>query len=170
MGTAEVATFESLLSRDDVPSTVVSPDGFSERLRDLIEPPAIGTALPFDDVSLSNLPVTLKPSAAALRDARTGMTGTRLGIASLGTVLVESRSDGEELVSLYPELHIVVVRSSDIRPDLESAFSWLSDAFEAGHESFVLATGPSSTGDMGALVQGVHGPERVHIVILQDNE
>jgi L-lactate dehydrogenase complex protein LldG len=32
----------------------------------------------------------------------------------------------------------------------------------------VLATGPSATADMGELVLGAHGPESVHVVILDE--
>jgi len=31
-----------------------------------------------------------------------------------------------------------------------------------------LATGPSATADMGALVRGAHGPERVHVLLIDD--
>jgi len=30
-----------------------------------------------------------------------------------------------------------------------------------------MATGPSATGDMGALVQGVHGPSEVHVIVVE---
>ncbi|MDZ7688479.1 MAG: hypothetical protein U5J64_07135 [Halobacteriales archaeon] len=33
--------------------------------------------------------------------------------------------------------------------------------------SHVLVSGPSATGDMGTLVQGVHGPESLDIVVLE---
>jgi L-lactate dehydrogenase complex protein LldG len=98
------------------------------------------------------------------------VTGSRLGIASLGTIAVESRPDGDELIALLPEYHVVVLRAADLRADLESAFGWLADEFEAGRDSVVLATGPSATGDMGALVQGVHGPERVHAIVVETGE
>jgi L-lactate dehydrogenase complex protein LldG len=170
MSTGQVARFESALSDVNAGSTVVSPDGFPEVIESVVEPPAVGTRLPFDDVSLTDTSVTLDPSPSALREAVTGVTGTRLGIASLGTVAVESRADGDELVAIYPERHVVVIRESDIRPDLASAFAWIEREFDAGRESLVLATGPSSTGDMGALVQGVHGPETVHVIVVRNDE
>lgn len=170
MSASKVSTFQSSLSRVNTRSTVVSPDDFLGVLDDVIEAPAVGARLPFDDVSLAEASVTLDPSVTALREAVTGVTGTRLGIASLGTVAVESRDEGDELVAVSPERHVVVVRESDIRPDLASAFSWIEREFDAGRESLVLATGPSSTGDMGALVQGVHGPASVHVIIVRDTE
>lgn len=170
MSTGSIEEFQRSLSQLDTGSTVVSPDEFAETMEDLVEAPAVGAELPFDDLTLSGLPVTLSPSPSQLREAEMGVTGSRLGISALGTVAVESRSEGDEFVALYPEKHVVVVRASDLKADLSDAFGWLRSEFEAGNRSFILATGPSSTGDMGALVQGVHGPERVHIVIVRDNE
>lgn len=170
MGTETLHEFQRSLSQLNVSSTVVSSDEFESELENLIETPAVGAELPFDGISLSEVPITLEPSPAQLREAVTGVTGSRMGIASLGTVAVESRSEGDEFVALYPEQHVVVVRECDIRADLSDAFGWIRSEFEAGRQSFILATGPSSTGDMGELVQGVHGPEHVHIVIVNDNE
>ncbi|WP_135822168.1 LUD domain-containing protein [Halostella litorea] len=168
--TDPVAEFRQSLSDLDTPSTVVAPDELGAALEDVVETPAVGAELPFDDLSLADAPVTLDPSPAQLRAAASGVTGSRMGIASLGTVAVESRAEGDEVVGLYPSQHVAVIKASDIRADLADAFDWLRAEFEAGRRSFVLATGPSSTGDMGALVQGVHGPEAVHIVIVRDNE
>mgnify|MGYP000067648110 CR=1 FL=1 len=170
MSTGSVEQFQQSLSRLDTAWTVVSTDELAATVADLVDPPAVGAELPFDDLSLAETPVTLGPSPAQLRDAVTGVTGSRMGIASLGTVAVESRDEGDEFVALYPERHVVVIKASDLRSDLADAFGWIRREFEADRRSFILATGPSSTGDMGALVQGVHGPEQVHIVIVRDNE
>lgn len=170
MSTGSILEFQRSLSGLDTASTVVTPDKFESVLTGMIETPAIGAELPFDDLSLSDVPVTLDPSPSQLREAAVGVTGSRMGISSLGTVAVESRSEGDEFVALYPEHHVVVIKESDLRRDLSDAFAWLQSEFSAGRRSFILATGPSSTGDMGALVQGVHGPEQVHVVIVRDNE
>ena len=51
---------------------------------------------------------------------------------------------------------------------MPAAFDRLAEEFDAGLDSQVLATGPSATGDMGSLVRGVHGPQEVHVAILED--
>lgn len=107
------------------------------------------------------------PSVEQLQEANTGVTPAGLGIASYGTVTVRSRPEGDELLSLYPRRHVAVVAASDIVPDMPAAFERLDGEFGDGLQSQVLATGPSATADMGSLVQGVHGPETVHVVILE---
>jgi len=169
MSQSAVVEFTQSLSRANATSSVAGGDGFDEALDDAIEEPAIGAQLPFPDISLANHPVTLDPSPNQLREARTGVTGSPIGIAELGTVAVQSRSEGDEPVSLFPERHVVVVQEADIRPDLESAFDWLREEFDAGLDSVVFETGPSATGDMGALVQGVHGPSEVHVIVVEDD-
>ncbi len=168
MSTSPVREFRRSLRRVDATSSVVEPAGFDAALADALEEPAVGAPLPFADLSLSDHPVALDPSPRELRAARTGVTGSRLGIADLGTVAVESRGGGDELTALFPERHVVVLRASDVRPDLESAFAWLAEEFDAGRDSLVFETGPSATGDMGALVQGVHGPEAIHVLVVDD--
>ena len=61
-----------------------------------------------------------------------------------------------------------VLAASDIVPDMEDAFAVLGPIFRNEKTSLVLATGPSATADMGALVKGAHGPKRVHVVILEN--
>lgn len=163
-----VQEFQRSLSKAEVTWEVVPVEGFEKAIANAVEQPAVGSPLPFPNLSLSECPVELDPDPGWIHEATTGVTGSRLGIASLGTIVVESRPQGDELMSLLPEYHVVVVRASDVCEDLESAFSWLADEFDAGRDSLVLATGPSATGDMGALVRGVHGPERVHVVIVDD--
>ncbi len=70
-------------------------------------------------------------------------------------------------MSLYPPTHVAVVRERDVLPDVEAATDHLGARFAAG-ESSVFATGVSSTGDMGALVEGVHGPKHVHVIVVEE--
>jgi L-lactate dehydrogenase complex protein LldG len=167
---SSVAEFQQSLSQSNTESTVTTPETFAETLAAVVDRPAVGAALPFEDVDLADAPVTLNPTPAQLREAKTGVTAAGLGVASLGTVAIQSRAAGDELVSIHPETHVVVVRERDLCPDLDAAFDWLEGRFDEGERSFVLATGASATGDMGALVEGVHGPEDVHVIVLTDDE
>lgn len=168
MGAAIVQEFRKSVAQRGAESTVVSPAEAEDAIRDAIEQPAVAAPSPFDDLPFDGLPVTVGPSAPELQRATTGLSGSRLGISSLGMVSVESQPGGDELVSLYPERHVVVVCERDLEPGLSSAFAQIESAFEAGRDSMVFATGPSATGDMGAIVQGVHGPGTVHVVVTDD--
>lgn len=164
--TDHVRLFEQSVRELDITSTRSSVDAFADTVSEVITEPAVGAELPFEDVSLADTPVVTDPSAQAIREANTGVAPVGLGIAEHGTVLVQSRPESDEPISLYPELHVPVVRARDIVPDVAAAFEWLRNEFAAGRTSAVFATGPSATGDMGAMVRGVHGPKDVHIIII----
>lgn len=167
MSSETLSTFESSLQGTaTVHSTAAS--SFTDALDTAIEEPAVGTGLPYDDVSLDETPVERDPSPAAIEAATTGVTPAGLGIANYGTVAVPSDTVGTELVSLYAQRHVAVIAASDVVADMPAAYEQLSEEFAAGIDTQVLATGPSATADMGSLVQGVHGPDAVHVVILED--
>lgn len=141
---------------------------FAETLYSAIETPAVGTPLPFEGVSLADTPVETDFSPSDLQWAETGVTPARIGIGEYGTVTLPSDDAGTELVSLYAPHHVAVLPASGIESDMKAAYERLSEDFQDGTDSQVLATGPSATADMGTLIQGVHGPHEVHILVLED--
>jgi L-lactate dehydrogenase complex protein LldG len=161
-----VETFRESLDRVDVTHTTTAPDAFAAALGDVLEPPAVGAPLPFEGVSLPAR-VETDPTPADLEGAATGVTAASLGVADYGSVALPNTPDGAEAASLFPERHVVVLRATDVVPDMPAAFDTLGERLRDG-ESAVLATGPSATADMGELVQGAHGPEEVHLLLLED--
>jgi len=141
-----------------------APEEFDGVLDGLIEEPAVGVEPSFD----ASLPesVNTEPTAREIRDSVTGVTPAGLGVASYGNVTVESVSVNE-LVALYADEQVVVLRESDVAPDMDSAYDEMDAAVAEKSNSHVLVSGPSATGDMGTLVQGVHGPESLDIVVLE---
>ena len=164
MSSESLSTFES-----SVPGAVhrTTAEDADAVLAEAIEGPAVGTALPYDEVSLPES-VDTDPSPSALEAAATGVTPAALGIADYGTVTIPSGAAGDELVSLYTPRHVAVVAASDVVPDMPTAYERLGEDFAAGMDTQILATGPSATADMGTLVQGVHGPSETHVVVLED--
>ncbi|MFC6823708.1 LUD domain-containing protein [Halopelagius fulvigenes] len=161
-----VSTFESSLAELDVTLTRTDPDGVADALADAVDEPAVGTPLGFDGVSLAETPVETDLTPRRIREAETGVTPVGRAVAEYGTLVVESNAAGNELVSLYPPTHVGVVRESDVEADVESTVPYLADRFDGGG-SAVFATGVSSTGDMGALVEGVHGPRTVRVILVE---
>ena len=163
---ALVSAFGSL----DVPSERTTPDGFRATLADHVGQPAVGVPLDRVGVSLDGTDVTVDPTPAELKAAHTGVTPGAFAVASYGSVVVPSESDGTELVSLYVDRHVAVIDARDVVPGMEAAFERFGEAFRADGESGIVATGPSATADMGALVRGAHGPSDVHVVIVERGE
>lgn len=173
MSTDIVAQFaDSALETVDS-CTRTDPERFEATLSELVVEPAVGAPLPSELVSLKGTVVDTDPSVEALDAAETGVAQAGTAIADYGTITVESRPGGDELVSLYPPRHVVVLEVDDIVPGMTAAFdrfeTQVRDARANGGAGAtrVLATGSSSTADMGGLVHGVHGPKEVHIVVIE---
>jgi L-lactate dehydrogenase complex protein LldG len=167
MGTDHASAFETALAGTTTLHRTSAAE-FAVTLEGAITAPAVGTELPFDGVSLADTPVDTDPSPADIEAATTGVTPAGLGVADYGTVTLPSSSDPLEVVSLYCTRHVAVLAASDLVADMPSAYERLRDEFAAGTDTQILATGTSSTADMGQLIQGVHGPHETHVVLLED--
>jgi len=163
-----VSTFETALDGLAVTHERTTAAELPAAVRRAVVAPAVGAPLPWDDLTLDGSGVNLSPTAGELRDAATGVTAAGAAVASEGSLLVQSRPGGDELVSVYPPRHVAVVRAGDVVADVPAAIGWLGDEFAAGRRSAVFATGPSATADMGELVEGVHGPGAVHVVTVAE--
>jgi L-lactate dehydrogenase complex protein LldG len=68
--------------------------------------------------------------------------------------------------SLLPEVHIAILRSSDIHESLSQVLR-LREVRSAA--SVVLISGPSRTADIEmTLTIGVHGPKELYVLCLDD--
>jgi len=86
-----------------------------------------------------------------------GVTKARVGLADTGSIL---EADEELLGSLLPEIHIAVLKSSDILPSLPDAMPLIQN------KNAVFITGPSRTADIEmTLTIGVHGPKELHVFV-----
>lgn len=167
MSTEHVAAFEASLEGLTDSVARVEAAALGDALGDLVEPPAVGVPLPFEGDVLDAAGVATDWDASDLDAARTGVTPVGLGVADYGTVTVRSTEAGDELVAVYPDRHVAVVDAADVVPDMTAAFERLGEEFDAGQRTQILATGPSATADMGGLIQGVHGPSEIHVVVVE---
>ena len=106
----------------------------------------------------------------ALSQADMCVTGADWAIAETGSVAVQPRTGLSRLVSLTPQVHVALVKPSDVVPDLESFFKIQKGLYQQGNwpPYTNLITGPSRTADIEqTIVIGVHGPREVHMVIME---
>jgi iron-sulfur cluster protein len=103
-----------------------------------------------------------------------GISGANLAIAESGTLVIVSNEGNVRLATTLPPVHIALVTAEKFVETLEEA-TVLVKALTVGsagkkltaYVSFI--TGPSSTTDIEKeSVVGVHGPQEVHIVILDN--
>ena len=94
---------------------------------------------------------------------RVGVTKATCGLADTGSIL-EADGEGSPLhASLLPEIHVVILKRTDILPSLQDAIHRVKDERAA-----VFITGPSRTADIEmTLTIGVHGPGEVQVFVVQ---
>jgi L-lactate dehydrogenase complex protein LldG len=95
-------------------------------------------------------------------DAKVGISQFDWAIANTGTLVQDAARVDQRLVSTLPLIHIALIRSDRLVPDLPSALSKIRPE-QTNYISFI--TGPSRTADIErVLTIGVHGPEKLIIV------
>ena len=107
------------------------------------------------------------PTADELVNSPAGVTEAFAGVARTGSVCVDVAYQRTGMASLLAPLHVAVVAAETIVPQPRDLFR--DDVLDGKGlaRSFVFITGPSATADMGPLVRGVHGPHRLHIIVLR---
>lgn len=141
-----------------------------------------------------NLPTTLKVAPAAAEPAIPWTSQTMLtvshgradgadavgvsrafgGVAETGTLVMLSAPDNPTTVNFLPPTHVAVIAAADIAGDYEDVWARVRAAASGGDKTFMpravnWITGPSRTADIEQmLLLGAHGPQRLHIVIVDD--
>ena len=98
--------------------------------------------------------------------AKIGITQMDWAIADTGSLAQDSEPAEQRLASSLPGIHIALVATDKLLADLSSFFNKMSP-----RESRYIAmiTGPSRTADIErVLTIGVHGPERLIIVFVDE--
>ena len=96
-----------------------------------------------------------------------GISGVAYAIAETGTLVMASGPNDPRSLSLTPFVHIAVVGSDQLLPDLFDLFTELEPEKDRLPACLSFITGPSKTGDIELkLVTGVHGPGELHVVLI----
>jgi len=111
--------------------------------------------------------VIRRPADEQLATADAGITGAFAGVASSGSVCVALGMELSATASLLMPLHIVLLCAARIVACPRDLFDPACLGGEGLRRNLVFITGPSATADMGPLVRGVHGPHRLHILLLE---
>ncbi|HUI01193.1 MAG TPA: lactate utilization protein [Nitrososphaerales archaeon] len=106
-----------------------------------------------------------------LASADAGVTWAANGVALEGALLEIAYDDSARLASALPIVHVALLESSSILPNLAEALpvvgKAVGDAPPDRRPVVTFISGPSKTGDIEMrLLYGVHGPHTVHALVL----
>ena len=106
--------------------------------------------------------------------AEVGITGVDFALAETGTLVLSSLTEGAQLASLAPPIHVALYRRSQVFGSLEEILERLPVPRDLDQpvpgRSVVFITGSSRTADIEQiLIHGVHGPREVHAILVEES-
>ena len=166
----------------------VQVDASVIRIGDFSELPAVAAAF----LSEHNLPATLRAASSLENvpwagqptldvayglpqaDDMTGISMAFGGVAETGTLVFLSGPENPTTLNYLTPNHIAVVGAADICGDYEAIWRRIRSENTGPNGSFMprsvnWVTGPSRSADIEqTLLLGAHGPQRLHIVIVDE--
>jgi L-lactate dehydrogenase complex protein LldG len=98
-----------------------------------------------------------------------GVTWADYGIAETGTLVMVSDSEETRLATMLCEVHVALLKVSDIRASAEDMAGELPAMTARTGSYTAFITGASRTADIErVLAIGVHGPLELHIILVEE--
>lgn len=102
--------------------------------------------------------------------AEVGITTCEALIARNGSIMVSNANAAGRRLSIYPPIHIVLAKASQLVMDIRHAMNLIQDKYGNDLPSMLSTiTGPSRTADIEKmLVLGAHGPKELYVFLIED--
>jgi len=111
------------------------------------------------------------PLRSHANEIHTALTPVDWGIAETGTLVLDSSSEDVRIATMLSETHVALLPVSKIKPDVTALENEINAVLKAdGSSYYAFITGASRTADIErVLTIGVHGPQELHILIMEKN-
>lgn len=102
--------------------------------------------------------------------AEAGITTCEALIARNGSVMLSNGDMAGRRLGIYPPVHIVFAKASQLVMDIRHGFALMKEKYGAAMPSMLTTvTGPSRTADIEKmLVLGAHGPKDLYVFLIED--
>jgi len=115
--------------------------------------------------------LSVETSERNFKAAEVGITSCDALIARTGSALITNASVSGRRLSVYPPVHIIVAKASQIVYDIKEGLELVRTRYPDRLPTMIcLETGPSRTADIEkTLVLGAHGPKELIIFLIDDS-
>ncbi|ERJ57783.1 LutC/YkgG family protein [Sphingobacterium paucimobilis] len=102
--------------------------------------------------------------------AEVGITACEALVARNGSVMLSNANAGGRRLSIYPPIHIVLAKASQLVMDIRHGLAQIKDRYPTYLPSMITTiTGPSRTADIEKkIVLGAHGPKQLYVFLIED--
>jgi len=109
-------------------------------------------------------------TAEDFESANASITSCEALVARNGSVMVSNANASGRRLSIYPPIHIVIAKASQLVWDLKDALAYMQKRYGQEIPTMISTiTGPSRTADIEKrLVLGAHGPKELYVLLLED--
>ena len=113
----------------------------------------------------NNIPFSSKSDD--FENMQAGITGCNFLIARTGSIIVTSATESGRQMNVFPPIHIVISKATQLVDYLSDAYIALQRSFGTDFPSTISTiTGPSRTADIEkTLVLGAHGPKELVVFL-----
>lgn len=158
-----VETIRQIVAASDAKHAVAA--GLPTPARLLVESALKGVKYTFVEELKAN------EAVGVISKADVGITWIQFAAAKSGALVEIAYDDAIKLASCLPRVHIALLSSRSVLPDLESAIMKIGGILKSdpdrGKPVVSIISGPSKTADIELrLIYGVHGPHALHVVLL----
>jgi len=115
--------------------------------------------------------LSFETSEKDFTEAGVGITSCDALIARTGSVLGTSGKLSGRRLSIYPHIHVVIAKTSQLVYDIKDGLELMRSIYGSNLPSMIcLETGPSRTADIEkTLVLGAHGPKELLVFLIDDS-
>lgn len=167
------APCEMLADEPDTAKGPLGPNGVPTRLEKIMAAPAVEEDVfrELEELCKEKGIVLLRSGLRKyLAGIDLGLSPAVLGVAASGTCMVDTNNEDSRLAGMISEINVLLLKKSEIYPDLPSITDTLRKYMNAEPGTFTtLITGPSRTADIERVAAvGVHGPLELHVILLEE--
>jgi L-lactate dehydrogenase complex protein LldG len=132
-----------------------------------VERLAVPAGAPWRVAGVELVPDDPPLAAGTLDSLGAALTGCALAIAETGTIVLDGTGVcGRRALTLVPDIHLCVVRESEVVASVPDAIERLAAAAREGRP-LTFVSGPSATSDIELeRVEGVHGPRTLELFVV----